>query len=362
MTCSPAQLDANRRNGALGQGPLSPETKAISSRNSLKHGLSGQGIVTSEADRAEIDRRIEALTADMKPMSTAGIFLIAQMATCSFRMDICTRHEFAAIAKNVRHAADDFDEERIVQAEKLLQDLGEDPRVNLRKLRKSPEGVDCLIEAWRDLRADLSIHPQPEWTAGHLDRVAHLLGLKSRHVSSSAFGALSLAYWGDFSALSEGEGRGLDDKSRQEWARSMLFERIDAEIASLEAHRATLDLDRIDLDRAEAGERALFDTSKDATLARRYAAEASRGFHKALKEFRLVEAEFAAKLEAAPTPPIAPTTPQAQAGLGSSRENPPIPSREPAPAFPAAPEPTFSNALDCDGQLFTITPPSKSPG
>ena len=43
--------------------------------------------------------------------------------------------------------------------------------------------------------------------------------------------------------------------------------------------------------RAQAGKRALFDPSKEATLARRYEAEARRGFLRSLKELRVVERE-----------------------------------------------------------------------
>ena len=50
--------------------------------------------------------------------------------------------------------------------------------------------------------------------------------------------------------------------------------------------------------RAEAGDRALFDPSKEATLARRYEAAAERGFFKALKELR----HRAAEAEAPPAP------------------------------------------------------------
>ncbi len=53
----------------------------------------------------------------------------------------------------------------------------------------------------------------------------------------------------------------------------------------------------IALDRLEAPDRALFDASREACLARRYEAEASRGFFKALKELRQVEAEAAERPE-----------------------------------------------------------------
>ena len=64
---------------------------------------------------------------------------------------------------------------------------------------------------------------------------------------------------------------------RRAWAKAALIEFIDAEIEALQAHRETLDFEMIELDRAEAGGRALFDPCKEATLARRYEAEA-RGF------------------------------------------------------------------------------------
>ena len=325
MPCSEARLAANRANGARSKGPLSPETKAISARNSLKHGLTGRGLVTPEGDAEDISRRVEGLTADMKPRSWAGTILILQMATLSVRAERATEHESAAIALRVRHAADAFDEERIERANALFEGLADDPRNNLRKLKKMPEGIDRLIEGWRDLRADLSIEPGPEWTEAQLERAAVMTGLKSKHARGSRLGALSRGFWGDFAALEELDGD-LDETSRREWVRSMLFERIDAEIAALQAHRATLDFETIELDRIEAGARALFDPSKEAGLFRRYEADACRGFFKALKEFRKVEAEVEVKSEVAPSRPAS-SRPEAE--VGSFREMTPVPDRGP---------------------------------
>jgi hypothetical protein len=357
MPCSEAKLAANRLNGAKSRGPLSPQTKEISRRGSLKHGLTGQGIVTPEGVAEEIQSRVEALTADMKPMSPAGIILIAQMATCSVRMETAVEQEAAAIARNVRHAADVFDEERIDHASTLFEALGDDPRNNLRKLRKSPEGVDRLIDAWRDLRADLAIEPKPVWTAAHLEEAANMTGVKTQHARGSRLGALSRGFWGDFAALADDEGGDLDEEFRKEWAKAGLFERIDAEIAGLEAHRETLDFEMIELDRAEAGARALFDTSKDSCLARRYASEASRGFYKALKEFRKVESESEARAESAPTLP-APS--RAEASVGSFRETTPPPDREPSRAFPAAPMAEVPVVRGSNGQPLGIGRPPKA--
>ena len=301
MQVSDARLAANRLNAARSTGPKTDEGKAISRRNGLKHGMTGQGIVVPEGDAEEIGRRVEALEVDMKPRSAAGVVLIAQMAMLSVRAERSVEQESAAISLRVRHAADDFDEQRIDLANQLFEALGDDLRNNLRKLRKSPEGVERLIDAWQDLRADLAIDPEPIWTASHLERAANLTGVKTQHARGSRLGALSRGFRGDFASLGEVDGGDLDEASRRVWAKARLLERIDAEIAGLEAHYQTLDFEMIELDRAEAGARASFDPSKEATLARRYESEARRGFFKALKEFRQVEAEVATRAEEVPT-------------------------------------------------------------
>ena len=320
-----------------------------SRQNSLKHGLTGAGVVVHEEDAAEVERRNEALQAELAPKSAMGAILVRQMATLSVRMERGARQEFAAIAARVRHAADDFDEERIELAERLLSEIGDDPRGNLRRLKKMPEGVIRLGRAWRDLRADLTREPKPTWTASHLVTAANLVGLREEDARGSRLGALSRAVWGDFEALADHEGRGLEDDARKAWARARLVERIDAEIAGLEAHLETLDFEMIEQDRAEAGERALFDPSREAALARRYESEARRGFFQALKEFRKVEAE-AAEREELERQPRRKSLPAAQLPdpLASFRAGPPPTRREPIQVpreVPPTPFPAASPAV-----------------
>ncbi len=235
----------------------------------MKHGLTGAGVVVHEQDVDEVERRVEALSADLNPQSAMGAILVRQMAVLSVRMERGARQESAAIAERVRHAPDDFDEARFDEAERLFDGLADDPRNNLRKLRKSPEGVDRLVAAWQDLRADLTRDPKPIWTASHLETAANLTGLRVDHARGSRIGVLSRAVWGDFGGLAHHEGGHLEDDARKAWARTKLTERIDAEVAALEIHRDTLDFEMIELDRSEAGARALFDPSREATVARR---------------------------------------------------------------------------------------------
>ena len=43
MNVSEARIAANQSNGAQSIGPLTPDTRAISAKNSFKHGLTARG-------------------------------------------------------------------------------------------------------------------------------------------------------------------------------------------------------------------------------------------------------------------------------------------------------------------------------
>ena len=327
MPASEARILANRANSLKSIGPKSQEGKQRSRRNGLKHGLTGQGVVVPEQDVEEIERRVEALEADLSPQSALGAILVRQMATLSVRMERGALQESASLAGRVRHAAEEFDRARLDEADRLFGALADDPGGHLIKLRSSPEGVDRLVLAWRELRAELTAQPRPTWTGLHLEKAANLIGLRGDDSRASRVAALSRATWGSFQGLAKHDGAGLGEDARQAWARDRLLERIDEEIAGLEAHRESFDLEAIALDRAEAGDRALFDPSREASLARRYESEARRGFFKALKEFRHAEAEAARRAEAAPAP--APEIAPPDVPLGSSRVR--LATRGPSP-------------------------------
>jgi hypothetical protein len=350
MSTSQAQIEANRRNAQRSTGPRTAEGKEQSRRNGLKHGLSGAGIVLAPEDADAVERRNEALQAELNPRTTLGEALVRKIATLSIRMERSATQETAAIARRVNHAPDDFDNERFDEAERLFDLLGEEPRINLRKLRKSPEGVDRLILAWQVLRDDLQREPRPLWTAGHLERAKNLTGSKMDEAQGSTLNNLSKALWGDFGIPGnrEDEEFGIGNDSRKALARQQLIERIDSEIVDLEAHYETLDFELIELDRAQAGDIALFDPSKAATLARRYESEASRGFFQAIKELRQVEAEALER----PAQPAKPATPPAHAQMASSwagpatpRDSQPVAKFDSVPTTNRASEPTLTPSV-----------------
>ena len=322
MPCSEARRVANQINAQKSTGPKTEEGKTRSRQNGLTHGLSGS-VIAPAHDQAEVDARARDLEAEMKPRTSAGLLLVLRMALLSVRMDRAAAHDFAATAHRIRHAANDFDEARRDEAAQLFNALHEDPRNHLRKLRGTPEGVELLLDHWNDLLEDLTADPdKPFWKAAQMEQAALMTGTRTEHSRNCRIGVLSRAVWGDFARLAESEGGHLSEEDRQGWAKAKLLERIETEIAGLEAHYETLDFETIAIDRREAGARALFDSSKPATLARRYESEASRGFYKALKEFRQVEA--AAQAEPVPPQPFETGFP-----LGSPREERPSVLNEP---------------------------------
>ena len=195
MPATEAQLLANRRNAQRSKGPVTPEGKERSRANSLKHGLTGEGIVLAEEDAAEVEQMAANLESELRPSGTMGRVLVRRIATHVVRMDRSVLQETAALSERVRQAEADFE---------------------------APEGLDA---------------------------------------------------------------------------------------------------DEVDRLRLEAGRRAMFDPSKEATLARKYEAAAERGFFRALKEFRQVERDAKAATSgtdvAAAREQLASFFPAAKPALGS---------------------------------------------
>jgi hypothetical protein len=345
MPASEARILANKANATLSTGPRSADGRRRAAQNSLKHGLTGAGVVIHEQDRDEVEARNQALQAELAPQSAMGSILVRQMAVLSVRMERGAKQESAALASRVRHAEEAFDEDRVERADFFFQCLADDPRWALHQLRRMPEGVDRLIEAWSGLLADLT-RVRPSWTASHYERATNLSGLLVEEAKGSRLDVLTRATRADFFGLAADEGAGLDEAGRRAWARARLVEWVEAAIAEQKEYRETLDHEAIEQDRAGATDVALFDPSREATLARRYESAARRDFFKALKELRRVEAEAADRPSTAEKLSPAPLEP----ALGSfRREGPPttrdpLPNRHEVPTMPfRAPRPGSPN-------------------
>ena len=107
MTATAAQMATDKANSARSASPRTV-LEERSSANSLKHGMTGAGIVLSQKDAAEVDRRYVALHEEWQPSGPTGEILVRRAAVCSIRMDRGVEQETAALAEHVDRAVADF--------------------------------------------------------------------------------------------------------------------------------------------------------------------------------------------------------------------------------------------------------------
>src|SRR5215831_13182290 len=77
----------------LSTGPRTEAGKAISSMNSLKHGLTSRRVVLPGEDQSGFDRLHEQLLADHAPAGALETELVAEIAACFWRLQRARRYE-----------------------------------------------------------------------------------------------------------------------------------------------------------------------------------------------------------------------------------------------------------------------------
>jgi len=306
MIVSAARVLASRANGAKSKGPVTPEGKAISRANSFKHGLTGAGVVLPHEDAREVNQRFEALQGQFQAATPMGQILVHRVAMLSVRLERCAEHEAAYLSEKILHAEADHVEQRQAEVGQLMDQIARQPASSVRKLLRTPEGIEALVGAWLDLRADLARSSPRFWTESHCERAHHLMGRRVEEIPISRVLELSKAIAGDFSLIEDQDEAGLDDLGRAAWAKARLLDLIDEEVEALQQCFEGLDHEAFEHDRQQAGKRALFDTSKAAILARRYEAAAERGMFRALKDLRQVEKAAASDPKVNPVCPVVP--------------------------------------------------------
>ena len=330
-----ARIAANRRNCQLSTGPKTAEGKARARANAVKHGLTGAGVALPTEDVAAI----EALCLDMQeqfcPQTVLGAELVHQMAMLTVRKHRAKRAEAAHLRGRVRRAGADFDRARTQRVGQLLDAIESQPRACREYLCELPEGIDRLVAALLDLRADLAT--EVIWTPEHHRRLDALFGFRANDFPRNRPTRYSRVILGDPGGLIPSDEVAEDPNERIDWAVAMMLAAIDAEVAALVEHHATLDRDGLAEDRLDAIGEAEVDASPDAERARRYAAAASRELSQTLRDFHLAEALAAPPepepLVEQPAPHAVPADPNPQPG---NDIEPPLASFGNSAAEPAA--------------------------
>jgi hypothetical protein len=83
---SDRQIKANQENARLSTGPRTPEGKARSSLNAVRHGLLARDAVLPEEDRAAHLDLLAALEEEYQPDGPTQTFLVQQLASAQWRL------------------------------------------------------------------------------------------------------------------------------------------------------------------------------------------------------------------------------------------------------------------------------------
>jgi hypothetical protein len=103
---SNARAAASRKNGAKSRGPKSPEGKARSARNALKHGLRAEKyLVLLHEDGGEFARLEAALVAELAPEGALQSVLARRVARAAWRLIRADRLEAEVFAERSYGAA-----------------------------------------------------------------------------------------------------------------------------------------------------------------------------------------------------------------------------------------------------------------
>lgn len=102
------QIAANRRNAKKSTGPATPQGKAASSLNALRHGLRARTAVLPNENREDFDQLHDALQDHYKPQNPAEQLLVDQAAMAQWKLARTETYEGLAYdeaANAMAHAA-----------------------------------------------------------------------------------------------------------------------------------------------------------------------------------------------------------------------------------------------------------------
>jgi len=100
-----------RANGAKSRGPATPEGRAKSSRNSLRHGLSAKTVVLPAESREQFQLLLNAHIQQFQPANPVEADLVEAMAIARWRLRRIWAIETSLLAHELERRAEDMDDE-----------------------------------------------------------------------------------------------------------------------------------------------------------------------------------------------------------------------------------------------------------
>jgi hypothetical protein len=173
MPVSDRKARANLANSQKSTGPKTDEGKAHSRANALKHGLSGEGVVVTDAEA--VARRCAEWRPDFRVDSPKREWAFEQVVVNSIRINKCQDEERSTRDYEATRACLAWEIDKEAEAAVLGDKLGRKSEVVARQLKKSKYGCLWLHEQWTDLRGVLDVGET--WNDHQLERVLDLAGM-----------------------------------------------------------------------------------------------------------------------------------------------------------------------------------------
>ncbi|HEV3164787.1 MAG TPA: hypothetical protein VGZ22_12230 [Isosphaeraceae bacterium] len=282
--CSEKKKLACQQNARKSTGPKTPEGKAQSRRNSLKHGLTGAGTVLPPEDLALFKERMHGWTCAERPEGEVETYYVACAVLATVRIDRCARKEFTEIARRRKRAIGAWERRQDKKVVSLAEQLDREPRDAVAGLEGSSRGCRWLLEQWDGLQE--ALEADGFWTLDQTDRAERLFAYSPGEPGREDDAKIACLRQ-HLPAVVYGEEPGSEPLSLAdvEAARSALTELILAEMERLgQRHNAVLEqqegpklADEVNL--------ACFDNSPDGALVRRYESASKLEMHRMMADF-----------------------------------------------------------------------------
>ena len=108
--------DTARNNGAQSHGPITPEGKATSAPNSLRHGLTAKAVVLPDESQEDFEALRDAYIERFQPTDQVELDLVESMAASRWRLRRVTSIESGILADGLKIADRHEQEHRLAYA------------------------------------------------------------------------------------------------------------------------------------------------------------------------------------------------------------------------------------------------------
>ncbi|MFO0959944.1 MAG: hypothetical protein U0800_21325 [Isosphaeraceae bacterium] len=153
------------------------EVPSKSRENSMRHGLSGAGVVLPEKLRVLVDRRRVAYAKMFPPVNQLDLDDIDSAALGWARFLECRSERTHRAAQRAGLAVGHWATLRRLDAQERARRLAYDPPKVVERLKSSLGGVHWLVEQWKLLRFVLESSPTGEWSPKQQERAQNLAGV-----------------------------------------------------------------------------------------------------------------------------------------------------------------------------------------